>query len=279
MNKKLIKKIAATLKLDEAALEAEIQKAEGSDELVPDGLLAFTPSEIESRDKVVDKKAFDRGSETSMEVFVKTKKRELGLEFEGKDPEKLIEALSAKVLSDAKVTPDKSLAEKDKTIEGLRRNIAALEEEKSNIASTLNTVKRQTTLLKSIPQNLISGVEPEEVLLTMGHKGFEFDEMDGQLVVKKNGQVVADQALRPLPVKDVITGYVKERNWLDDEQSGQREGRAGGHSKMKDVTTKPTKLSEAEAQWTASGKNTGTAEFQQHLRSLTADNKDFDLDS
>lgn len=279
LKKEAISKIAAALKLDESALTTALSAADEQDITIPEGLVVLTPAELASRDGANETKGYNKGEVAAIEKLVKEQKNTLGLEFEGKDPNKLFEAFKSKVLTDAKIEPSAALQEKETIITGLRANLTKLEQEKQEIAAAVSKVKLEATVSKAIPTNLVAGVEPDEVLLTMRHKGYEFEEKDGVIVAKKNGEIVADTALRPLPVKDVINAYVKERNWIDDGggAGGDKTGRGGGHSTPKLPT--PTKLSEVEKQWKEEGKNTGTAEFETHVSMLMKENKDFDLNS
>ena len=276
LKKDQISKIAAALKIDATAFEEALTKAEEVELTIPDNLVVLTSEELSSRDKTTEKRGYDKGSEASIEMLVKDKKRELGLDFEGKDPEKLLESFKAKVLVDAKVEPSAALQEKETIITGLRSNLLKLQQEKDEVASSVQKIKLETTISKAIPTNLVAGVEADEVLLTMRHKGYEFEEKDGALVAKKNGEVIADTALRPIPIKDVINAYVTERGWLDSGAAAAKDGRGGGHSKP--TTGIPTKLSEAEAQWKAKGKNPGSAEYDTYIADLTKENPQFNLE-
>lgn len=269
--------MAATLKVSEADLTAAITSTEEAELAIPSGLVSLTSEELTLRDKAQDKKGYDRGAEASVEMLIKDKKRELGLEFEGKDPSKFLEAYQSKVLADAKVAPSEALKEKDTVIAGLRASVATLEMDKQSLSANVSKIKIDSTIMRAIPSNLIAGVEADEVLLTMRNKGFEFEEVDGVVVAKKSGQLVADSALRPLAVTDVVKSYVTERGWIDEGNGGAagKEGRGGGHSKAK--TTAASTLSEAEKQWKDSGKNAGTAEFQSHVNALMKDNPQFNI--
>lgn len=279
LKKEVISKIAAALKLDAAAFETALTSTEEADITIPENLTVLTAEELSSRDKITEKKGYDKGAEASVEMLVKEQKRTFGLEFEGKDPAKLFEAFKTKVLADAKVEPSAALQEKETIISGLRANLLKLEQEKNEVASSVAKIRLESQVAKAIPTNLIAGVEPDEVLLTMRHKGYDFEEKDGQIVAKRNGEVVADTALRPIPIKDVINSYVMERKWIDDGAGAGdgKAGRGGGHSNPKLGT--PKKLSEVEAQWKAEGKNTGTAEFESHVAGIMKENKDFDINA
>ncbi len=271
--------MAKLLKLDLATVEAAIAAEAETDMDIPDNLMVLTSDELGLRDKAKDKIGYDRGAEASIEMFVKSKKNELGLEFDGKDPGKLLDTFKSKVLSDAKVAPNEVVVEKDSIIAGLRTNLATLEKEKNELGQTISQVKTEGAILRAVPANLV-GVDAEEVLLTMRNKGFSFEEKDGAIVAKKNGELVANTAMQALPITDVIKSYATERKWLAEEGAGagaDRTGRGGGSSKAS--TGAATKLSEAEKQWVESGKNSGTADYQRHIESLVKENPSFDLNA
>lgn len=275
LKKESIDKIAAALKIDAAALQTALTSQEEAEITIPDNLVVLTQDELTNRDRTTEKRGYDKGAEASIEMFVKKNKQEMGLEFEGKDPVKFLDMFKSKVLTEAKIEPSAALQEKENIINGLRTNLQKLEQEKNDILGNVQRIKIESTVAKAIPSNLAAGIEPDEVLITMRSKGYDFQEKDGAIVAVKNGEVVADTALRPLPVKDVINSYVTERGWLSDGDGGGREGRGGGHSKAK--TGIPTKLSEAEAQWKAQGKNTGTADYDSYIADLSKENPQFDL--
>lgn len=275
--KSTILKMAALLKMDEAAITAAYDNQAEQEVELPT-VEVFTAQEIAARDTQVKKQALAEGGSAAIEMLVKDKKKELGLEFEGKDVGKLLEAYQTKILADAKLVPDEALKKKDEIINGLRTNITALEKEKTDAIGQAAKIKQETTIKASIPTNL-SGVEPDEVLASMRLKGYDFIEEDGKIVAKKDGQLVADKSLQPLALADVIKGYATERKWLAEEGGGKA-GRGGGSSrKLAAGGAKPTTLSQAEESWVADGKSAGTADYQRYVDGLMQENKDFDLNS
>jgi hypothetical protein len=275
LKKDTLVKMASLLKIDAATFEAAYTDAAEVEIAIPDALHILTADELSARDVATKKTGYSEGSTASIEMFIKDQKKTLGLEFEGKDPNKLIEALSAKVLADAKLEPSAALKEKDSMIAGLRANLATIEAEKATLASTASKIRLDSTILRAIPQNL-NGIEPEEVLAAMRLKGFNFEEKDGVVVASKDGVTVADIALKPLPVSDVISGYAKERKWIAENDTDKK-GRGAGSSTPRGTT--PAKLSEAQKVWENDGKNAGTSDFMRWVDGLAKDNKEFDYNS
>jgi hypothetical protein len=276
-----IASIAKLLKLDATTLTAAIEAKEETDVAIPEGLTALTAAELASRDKTIKATGYTEGKSAGLEVFVKDKKEALGLDFEGKDPETFVTKLQEKVLADAKIAPNDKIAEKERTIAKLQENITTLTKDKEAIAAAKQQVELTNKVTRLIPSTQLAvEMEPEEVISSMSLRGYSFESDNGNLIVKKGGEIVSDPtSLKPLDAKEVVTGYLKERKWLagEQQQQQQREGRAGGNSSGKGGT--PTKYSEAEAAWKAEGKSANGVEFTRHIEGLAAANKEFDYNS
>lgn len=277
IKKDTLLKMAAILKMDAAEFEAAFNDAAEKDITLPE-VTAFTATELSTRDSAIKKTERAEATTAALEMFIKDQKKTLGIEFDGKDPAKFLEAFQAKVLADAKVTPDEVVKKKDAEIGQLKANIQTLQKEKEEAIGQVGKIKTETTLMGSIPTNL-NGVEPQEVLASMRLKGYDFVEEDGVMVAKKDGVTIADKLLKPINLKDVITTYATERKWIGEEDSAKQGRGAASSKKAGAFTGKPSKLSEVEQAWKDEGKNTSTADFQRHLEGIMAENKDFDINS
>ena len=275
IKKDTLLKMAAILKMDATEFEAALNDAAEKDITLPE-VTAFTATELSTRDSAIKKTERAEATTAALEMFIKDQKKTLGIEFEGKDPAKFLEAYQAKVLADAKLAPDETVKKKEAEINQLKANIQTLQKEKEDAIGQVGKIKTETTLMSSIPTNL-SGVEPQEVIASMRMKGYDFVEEDGVMVVKKDGITMADKLLKPLNLKEVIMSYATERKWIGEEDPNKTGRGAGSSKKAGAFTGKPTKLSEVEAAWKEEGKNPATADFQRHLEGIMKENKDFDI--
>lgn len=269
--------ISKLLNIDYKTLEAAIKAETETEVTLPDGQL-FTPTELESRDKATKAVGYKEGKEAGEEIVIKTIREKHGLEFEGKDAEKMADAFKAKVLADAKIEPAKALQEKDAIISKLQSSVQTLESEKTEAVKKTNGILLRTEALKAVPA--VNGLKPEQVLTLMETDGYSYEKAeDGSVVWKKGGNVLRnDKDQTELKGEDVVGGFIANNGWnVDEQKQEQRNGRGGGNSGS--GTGKPTKLSEAEAQWQADGKHIAGAEFQAHVTSLTKENPNFDLDN
>lgn len=277
ISKKTLAALAALAKVPVADLETAAAATDEQDVAIAEDLTSFTKTELTTRDSNLKTTEYKKGGEAAVEKLIKDQKKALGLEFEGKEPADFFEAYNEKILADAKITPDATVKEKEAAIKKLQATVAKLEQEKTETLGQVSKVKMQGEILRAVPANLIAGMEADEVLATMERKGYAFEEKDGMIITKKNGEIVADTKLEALPLKDVINGYVTERGWLDTEE-GAKEGRGEGNSKKKPHTGTPTKLSEATKAWKEAGKNEGTADFSRYVADLQTKNANFNMD-
>lgn len=274
LKKEQISKIAALLRLKEEELENAIMSTDEV-ELTLTELNVFTQDELKTRDENKTKESYKEGKNAALEMFVKEQKEKLGLEFDGKDPEKLIEAYQKKVISDAKIEPNKKVEELNTVIENLRKNISTIEEEKTNLTKTLSETKLNGTLKGFLPQNRLNVLSDDEYLTTLTRE-YSFVEEDGKLVVKKGSDIVRDEKTQsPLDPKAVIEGYFTNRKWVS-EQDPDKKGRGDGNKKP---AGSYLKLSDIAEEFEKSGKSINGSEFQSKVQEVLKANPNLDMNA
>lgn len=153
------------------------------------------------------------------EVAVKEIRKSLGLEFEGKNENALIEAVKSKfetIKSEVIKDPEQRYTTLKTDFDKLQGNLMAKENEfetfKTNIEqqNVLNEIKSDFT--KHIPDNVL--VSKSTIFTEAKEKGFSFEREEGKTVVKQNGEVLKDEkTLSPLSidtwVKTFINPYLK----------------------------------------------------------------------
>ena len=274
LKKDLITKLATLLKVDATEFETALTSTEEVDVTIQD-LHVLTPEELSTRDANSKKNGYNEGKTASIEMFVKETKEKFGLEFEGKDATKLIEAVQSKTLADAKIEPSKKIEELNGVISKLQGNLTSLESEKTTLLSQFEATKTDAKLLSLLPQNRLNTLNDEEYL-TIIKKDHEIVSEDGKLVVKKGGEIVRNATTQnPLEVSEVISGIFTERKWVN-EQGGQG-GRGGQSSKGSGGVY--LKASEIEKKFKDEGKSTYGEDFQAALEQAIKDNPSFDLNA
>jgi len=270
------KQIASLLKLDEKTFLEAIKSEKEAEVKIPEGLQIFTATELTARDDNQKKLGYNDGKEAGLEIFVKEQKQKLGLDFEGKDPEKLITSLQTKVLADAKIEPNQKIKEKDEQITKLQGTVQDFENKYKASEKEKSDMRTMSKLAAAVPGGL--PFEADEVIMSMRSRGYSFDVDDtGNITPKKNGEVLRDSKTQnPLDHKAVINDYVtNERKWVTD-QADTKTGRGGGSDRR--TSNVVTKMSEAKAKWEADGKSTNSADFKAFVDDAAKDNKDFNWD-
>lgn len=261
-------KIAGLLKLDSKALAEAIAAPEEKDITIPE-LSIFTPEELTTRDtaqKAEGKREGETaGKDAGREIAVKEIKKAFGIEIEGKDIPKVVEAVKTQLAKG-----DEGLKQQ---VELLQKKVADGETERAQLASVAESVKLDTQLLGLFPKNRIETIADGE-FLTLLKSSLSIETVDGKQVVKKGGEILRDpKTTNPLPLADAVAGYFTERKWVGEVQQTPG-GRGGGDTPP---GGKAGKMSEAVKSWEASGKSAASAEFQAHVNSLVKENPDFDL--
>ena len=168
----------------------------------------------------------------SLEIAVKNVREKLGLNFQGKTIENLVEAVKVKTLEEAKIEPDEKLKAAQKDIETLKGTIQTLSTEKEDAFKQLKNFKTETvvnqTLISSIPENVI--LPKEDIAIILKNKyTFEVDD-NGKSIVKSNGEILKNPTtLDPLQPKDVIGKFFEENpTYIKSGTGGAGGGDSGG---------------------------------------------------
>lgn len=270
--KELFIKMATLLKMDVAKVTAALDDTDNETEVeLKEDLKIFTPAELTSREETLKTQHENAGKE----IAIKTLKQETGVEFEGKDSKKFIEAYKAKVLEDANVKESDKIKELNTTIEGLRANINTLTTEKDTFVRQSREAQLDSDILSMTidmkPDNLTN--KQWLALIKMDN---QIEDSEGGQVVKRDGKVVANSTdLKPLPVKDALIGYITESKIGKSETPPTPRGRAAGDSRTDFAGIANMKqFNEHLAQ---NNINPNGDKAQQLLTEVTAKNPNFDF--
>lgn len=274
LKKESVEKIAKHLKLDVSALETALTSKEEVDVEIAE-LNVFTTDELTTRDANLNALKYKEGKEAGEEMIIKAIKKENGIEVDGKDPIKVIEAIKTKVLQDAKIEPSKKIDELNGVIATLQSKVKEVETEKTNIESKMSQIKLDSKLMSLIPDKLDTPLTKDEVLGIIKSK-YSFVEEGGKMIVKEGETILRDPKLQTeLTPGDVIPSYLKERKFLSDEQ--RRDGRGGGNDGGKGGVY--TKLSEITKDFQDQGKSLNGQEYAAAVSAAKEANPSLDLNA
>lgn len=191
---------------------------------------------------IVDKNIYDErianikkeSSTMALEIAVKEQRNALGLDFQGKTMENLVNAIKLKVESESKIEPEEKFKALKTDFEKLQENYNAKETEfttfKTNIEkqNELNEIKSEFT--KHIAGDTL--VSKSTIFTEAKEKGYSFEKEDGKIVVKLNGETQKNNdTLSAITVKEFVTNfstpYLKKPTGGgggDDETNGGKAG-------------------------------------------------------
>lgn len=191
---------------------------------------------------IVDKTIYDErianikkeSSSMALEIAVKEQRNALGLDFQGKTMENLVNAIKSKVESESKIEPEEKFKALKSDFEKLQENYNAKETEfttfKTNIErqQELSEIKGEFT--KHVAGETL--VSKSTIFTEAKEKGYSFEKEDGKIVVKLNGEVQKNKdTLSAISVKEFVTNfstpYLKTPTGGaggDDEPDGSKAG-------------------------------------------------------
>lgn len=205
-------KLLVRLKIanDEVTAKELITSKDESDVTLPTGLQIFSDDELATRDNS-NKATYTKAG---TEIAVKQLKELVGLTYDGegsKDPKKFTEEYARKVLADANINVDEKIKDRDKTIGKLRETITGIESAQSAAEQKAAVAKQDYELLTWIHDIKPENLEDADIVGIIKRSNELFEE-NGNMFVKRNGEVVKDQKLQtPIPAKDAIRSFMTER--------------------------------------------------------------------
>lgn len=279
-----LSKLLVKLKIapDETAAKELITSKDESDVSFPAGHHIFSDDELSTRDNS-NKATYTKAG---TEIAVKQLKELVGLAYDGegsKDPKKFTEEYAKKVLQEANINIDDKIKERDKTIGKLRETIQGIETAQSAAEQKATAAKQDYELLTWIHDIKPENLEDADIVGIIKRSNELFEE-NGNMFVKRNGEVVKDQKLQtPIPAKDAIRSFMTERKLVKaapaadggGEGGGAGGGRGAGDSKGN--TGGITNLSQFNAHLEKNGINPKSQEATALLTKTAGANANFDF--
>jgi len=227
-------------------------------------------------EKDLKENAIQQGKELRSKELAKSLKVELNAGE--KDPDKIAEKLINSItdsLEEKYKNPKPGEREKElevkltdatskydalfKTHGDILEVVEAKETEYKELENKIKVKDRNNNILKSFPEKM--SMDRGDALLIMVNT-FEFDEQDGNQVIKRSGDIVRNGAGEPETYENVIKSFVEEKNWVKG---------SGMNGDDRDDKHKKTGLTaeEAEKVITDSGKDPGSQEGLKLFNEMT----------
>lgn len=228
--KETLKKIADVLKLEVSDFEAKFKSDKEETLEVP---VLYT----EDDKNTFGTNRFNEGKKAATEIAVKDLKAKFNFDFEDKSMDTFLEKYSEKVIADAKITPDEQVKKLKDEKKQLQDQVGILKSENEKSTKDFNTrlfqVETQTEVFKHIPKNTIIPAEDIALLFMNSHR---VAKEDNRVVIYKGDNVLKDNVLNPLPLKDVIASF--------SEPYINKNGMGGGDTGGGGAATKYNTMSE-----------------------------------
>jgi hypothetical protein len=243
---------------------------------LPDGLSSFTGDEIVTLKKNEHDIGYKKAEKAIPEMLIKKYNTDLGLSFSGKTIDGLIDAVKEKTLTEADKNPDQRVIELNKKIQVLEGNIGKYDTTIAEKDAAMNSLRDSFELGRHVPAPKAEGMQytPDQIIALSKMSGYEYARnSQGVMVASLNGKEQVDKLGNPLPIGDVVTGFMKAQRIITDE--ADTTGGRGGLDK-KGPAGKVTKMSQLKEKFQAEGKSLQGAEFAQAVEALTFSDKDFD---
>jgi hypothetical protein len=279
LKKATLQLIATLTKTKLADLETAINDEKEVDLTIEDNLQVFTKEELESRDGA--QKA--EGQKVGREIGIKEVKKAAGLpeDAPAKDPAKVAQAIIEKATVDAKVEPSEKVKQLNEQVSLLQKQVGEKDAEIETHKKTAATITLDNKIRNSFPKNRIDMLDDDDMLASI-KRNHTFEEQDGKLIVKKDGELLRDsKTTNAMPLADAVKTIFTERKWLTEEggAGGGTGGRGGGD---KSGAIKYKKASEVKEKYEKEGKNINGQDGQAYLAEIAAlkkEDESFDMNN
>lgn len=147
----------------------------------------------------------------AIEESVKEYRTKLGLDFQGKTLDKLVDAYKEKIIKDANLNPDKRVSELEKDLGIMKNNYETTNEKLTKVESEYKQKENLRTIrdavVAEIPANTII---PKEDVLNIFFSKNKIELVDtGGIIFKKGDEVLKNPTtLNPLSIKEVMTEFI-----------------------------------------------------------------------
>jgi hypothetical protein len=167
---------------------------------------------------ILDKTTYDErisnikkdSSSMALEIAIKEQRNTLGLDFQGKTMENLVNAIKEKTEKESKIAPEEKYNTLKSDFEKLQDNFTKKETEFSTFKTNIEK-QSELTEIKSEFTKHISGetfVSGSTIFAEAKDKGYSFEKEEGKTVVKLNGETQKNkETLSPITVKDFVTDF------------------------------------------------------------------------
>ena len=213
-SKESIESLAKFAGLTASELEAKINSESEETFTLPTGKF-FTDDELDSRIRNEKTASYTEGKDAGVEMLVKSKKKDLGYDFEGKDFDSLLTFHEQKIKSSF-AKPNEKISELESDIQKLNSTHSAeIDTYQSKVVELEKSIERtfiNNELLSVVPENTKI---PKADLMTLFNANYDVLKEDGKTIIKQNGETLKDdKTASPLSLEDVFMDFATKRDYI-----------------------------------------------------------------
>jgi len=199
------------------------------DELTVDlsSKVIFNKDDYETRINNIKKET----SNAAVEIAIKNARKDLGLDFQGKTMENLLNTYKEKIEAESKIEPEERYSKLKTEFEKLQDVSKGFQEKYTGLEQTVKKQSQDreinTKLLKSIPENIT--IPKDDVLAILKTRN-EFNIGEDGFEIIKDGVVLRNETTRnPLSVDEYMQSFIKP--YLKPVEGGKGDDGGKGQAK------------------------------------------------
>lgn len=214
----------------------------------------------------------------AVEIGIKEIKKLSGVDYDGKDPQKLLESIKAAALKEANINPDARVTELTKDKEKLQAKLDEKDTEITGFKNEIAAGKLNAEYESYLHADRNPALTKEEWVNRLKNK-YEFAEVDGKPVIKDKatGEVIKDKKENPRTRQEVIAEtFSKTDGWLKAADPAPTPAGRKGASSNTGKQGKFTNLKEINEYCEANNISPYSRQAQAIIRQARIDNPQFD---
>lgn len=174
---------------------------------------------------------FNEGKGAFSEIYAKELKKKHNIDIDGKDLDKVIEAIMDNKVKELGGKPEEWANEKKTLQQKILDADKNLLDKTAEFQLKLSNIDNVNEVSSLIPDKTII---PKEDLVTLFNNRYRIAKEDGRTIIYKGSEKLQDSRLEPLALKDVVSSFIDEGKYLTVEgMGGGAGGKGGGSAKFK----------------------------------------------
>lgn len=180
---------------------------------------------------------FNEGKTAMSEILAKEVKNQFSIDIESKDINEVVKAYGESKIKELNKKPDERVKALESEKTELQNKLTTLSNEKQTIENEFSQklfhVEVKTQLNSLIPDN--TKIDKGDISqLFLNTHDIAKDE-NGRTIVKKSGEVIKDELLNPLELKDVVSSFIDKKGFIEKSGMNGDDRMSGGSAKFKNM--------------------------------------------